>query len=82
MTEDVLTLDDVPKPGEPMLRPILRAGKRGEPLPTLQQARQRAACDLSRLPPHLRVLEIDPAYPVHIAPELKALAAKLDCECG
>lgn len=81
MTEDVLTLDDVPKAGEPMLRPILRAGERVKPLPTLQQARQRADYDLSRLPPHLSVLEIDPAYSVHIAPELKALADKLDHEC-
>ena len=81
MTDDVLTLDAVPKAGEAMLQPILRAGERVGPLPTLQQARQRAAHDLSRLPPHLRVLEIDPAYPVDIAPELKALAARLDHEC-
>ncbi|MGI9419030.1 MAG: nicotinate phosphoribosyltransferase, partial [Geminicoccaceae bacterium] len=80
MVEDVLTLDDVPKAGKPMLRPILRAGRRVEPLPTLQRARQRAANELSRLPPHLRTLETEPAYPVCIAPELKALVVKLDRE--
>ena len=82
IVKDVLTLEDVPKTGEPMLRPILRTGQRLESLPTLQQARHRAAYDLSRLPPHLRSLETEPTCPVHIAPELKALAAKLDRESG
>ncbi|MGI9499591.1 MAG: hypothetical protein ACR2P3_06110 [Geminicoccaceae bacterium] len=35
-----------------------------------------------RLPPRLRALEAERPYPVHIASELKELAAKLDRECG
>jgi hypothetical protein len=38
-----LTEDEI---AESMLRPILHAGERVAPLPTLQQARQKAACDL------------------------------------
>jgi nicotinate phosphoribosyltransferase len=80
MVEDIVTLVDAPKSGEPMLGPVMRAGQRVGRLPTLHQARQRAADDMSRLPPRLRGLETEPPYPVRIATELKSLAAKVDRE--
>ena len=80
MIEDVLTVADTAKSGEPLLRPILRAGMRVGPLPSLEDARCLATYELSRLPRHLRALTSEPTYPVHIAQELRELAATLDQE--
>jgi nicotinate phosphoribosyltransferase len=43
--------------GEALLRPVLLGGRQAEPLPTAQQARQRAAESIARLEPALRMLE-------------------------
>jgi nicotinate phosphoribosyltransferase len=60
--------------GEALLRPILIGGRLIEPLPTLEQARQRAAESIALLPPELRALE--PAaepWPVIHSRELREL---------
>lgn len=74
---DVVALETDVLPGEPLLEPVMRGGRRTDaPLP-LEPIRQFAARQLQRLPPELVAFE--PAqYPVEIAPSLQELAARLD----
>jgi nicotinate phosphoribosyltransferase len=78
MVGDILTLEDDPQEGEPLLRPVMRAGQRLGSLPPLWEIRQHAAVELARLPEHLRQLQVDPPYPVAIAQSLHDLAAAVD----
>ena len=78
MCEDVLTLETDPQEGEPLLTPVMRGGRRIGPLPSLAEARARAAADLARLPEALRSLEPGPPYPVRVAPALRALVREVD----
>jgi nicotinate phosphoribosyltransferase len=78
MEGDVVTLDDALAPGEPLLRLVVRDGRRVAPLPSLADARARAAADLARLPEPLRRLEDGAPYPVTIGSAVQALTAKLD----
>jgi nicotinate phosphoribosyltransferase len=59
--------------GEALLRPVILGGRLVEPLPTLEQARQRAAECLAKLPPALRELEAAEPWPVIYSRELRAL---------
>jgi nicotinate phosphoribosyltransferase len=59
--------------GEALLRPILLGGRLIEPLPTIDQARQRAAESISRLPAALRQLEVTEPWPVIQSRELREL---------
>ena len=59
--------------GEALLRPVILGGRLVEPLPTLGQARQRAAECLSKLPPALRQLETGEPWPVIFSRELREL---------
>lgn len=77
MCRDVISTHYDQQPGEPLLRQVLKAGKRCCPTPTLGEIRERAARDLARLPEPLRRLE-PLAYPVEIGASLKALAAEVD----
>lgn len=67
---DVVTVADDPQPGEPLLAPAMREGKR-LPQPDLAAARARCLAQLARLPE-------TPRYPVEISPALAALAAEVD----
>jgi nicotinate phosphoribosyltransferase len=60
--------------------PVMRAGKRTTPAPTLSAIRERAARDLARLPEPLRKLQLGAEYPVQVADALTALAAQLDAK--
>jgi nicotinate phosphoribosyltransferase len=82
MSGDVLSLEDDPHPGEPLLLPVMKAGHRLEPRPSLQDARARAALDLARLPEPLRRLVAGAAYPVEVAPALVRLAEEVDRRCA
>lgn len=76
---DSVQLDDEPPAGEPLLRPCMRAGRRVPPAPTLQQARDRCADQLARLPDALRALSpVSEPYPVAISDGLRALAREVD----
>lgn len=78
MAGDVLGLASEDLPGEPLLRPVMRDGRRvGAPEP-LTQARARAAAQIAALPPHLHQAETDPAYKVSPSPALRALADEVD----
>ena len=78
MCRDTLSVETDTKPGEPLIVPVLRGGKRIVPSPTLAQIRERAARDLARLPEPLRHLNEGASYPVTVADALTDLAAKTD----
>ncbi|HXZ22647.1 MAG TPA: nicotinate phosphoribosyltransferase, partial [Pseudolabrys sp.] len=79
MRGDILSLEDDSAPGEPLIAPMVRAGKRVTPAPTFAQIREHSARELARLPEPLRRLEaVD--YPVRISENLKALAAQIDSQ--
>ncbi len=59
--------------GEALLRPIILGGSLVEPLPTLAQARERAAQSIAKLPPSLRELEVAEPWPVIQSRELREL---------
>jgi nicotinate phosphoribosyltransferase len=78
MAGDVISLDGDDQPGEPLIQVAMQNGRRVGTLPSLDEARARAARDLARLPEALRRLERGAAYPVQIADRLKSLAAEVD----
>jgi nicotinate phosphoribosyltransferase len=80
MSGDVLSVEADRQPGEPLIVPVMRGGKRVAPQETLSQIRERAARDLARLPEPLARLEAGTAYPVKIADALVALAAEADAK--
>jgi nicotinate phosphoribosyltransferase len=59
--------------GEALLRPIILGGHLVEPLPTIGEARQRAAESLQKLPAALRQLEVGEPWPVIFSRELREL---------
>lgn len=77
MAVDVVTLETDPQPGEPLLVPVMRGGRRLAPSPDLAAVRRHAADNLARLPEPLRRLDAFD-YPVEIAPALRELAAQVD----
>ena len=62
--------------GEALLRPVILGGRLIEPLPTLEQARRRAAESLGKLPAALRQLEPAEPWPVIYSRELRELIAQ------
>jgi nicotinate phosphoribosyltransferase len=78
MAGDVLTLEYAPQGGEPLLRPVMRAGRRLSPSTPLSVIRRHAATELARLPEPLRQLRVEPPDPVAIAQALHDMAAMVD----
>ena len=78
MAGDTLTVETDRQPGEPLLQPVMRGGKRLAPTTPLQEARAFAAQQIGRLPARLRALTEADAYPVQVAPALCALAQTVD----
>ena len=74
MCRDTLSVESDQNPGEPLIVPVMRGGKRIAPSPTLVQIRERAARDLARLPEPLRQLNEGASYPVTVADQLMELA--------
>jgi nicotinate phosphoribosyltransferase len=77
MRGDILSLENDRQPGEALIVPVMRTGKRVAPVPTLAQIRERAAGDLNRLPGPLARLESGFDYPVNVADALTALAKQI-----
>jgi nicotinate phosphoribosyltransferase len=76
---DVLGLVDESAPGEPLLAPVMRGGRRLSPGPALEDSRERCARELAALPDSLRNLQPAAArYPVRISGALRELAARVD----
>jgi len=80
MHGDILSIETDQQKGEPLIVPVMRAGKRIAPSPTLAQIRARAATDLARLPDPLRQLQSGASYPVKVADALTALAKQADAK--
>ncbi len=80
MRGDILALENDKQPGEALVVPVMRAGKRIAPAPTLTQIRERAAADLARLAGPLVRLESGFDYPVQVANALTALAKEIDAK--
>jgi len=78
MAGDVLTLEDDPQHGEPLLQPVMQGGRRVGLPPTLADARTRVARELERLPVALKTLVPGQRYRVDVAPALVELAAAVD----
>jgi nicotinate phosphoribosyltransferase len=70
---DVLTRRGDVEPGHPLLRPVMRAGKRlPGASPPLADVRARARREVSRLPPQVRALApARPPYPVRLGTALE-----------
>jgi nicotinate phosphoribosyltransferase len=78
MAGDILALEGHDKPGEPLIQPFMRGGRRLRPPETLADIRLRAKRELERLPETLRRLEPNATYSVEVADELVKLAAEVD----
>ncbi|MDH4233962.1 MAG: nicotinate phosphoribosyltransferase [Gallionella sp.] len=78
MTADVVTVEGDAQSGEPLLKPVMRAGKRVSGAESLADIRSRAADNLACLPEALRHLREPYEYRVEISPALKQLAAQVD----
>lgn len=78
LSSDLLTLTQDHAAGQPLLMPVMRAGRRLGPPPGLLALRQRAVEELDRLPPALRSLGPTPGYPVRVSDALRRLAAEVD----
>jgi nicotinate phosphoribosyltransferase len=79
IARDVVTLETDARPGETLLAPVMRAGRRVAEAPGLNTIRAHARRELDRLPPRLRTLtDASPPYDVEIAPPLAALADAVD----
>lgn len=75
---DILTLEDDSQEGEPLIKPVMRAGKRlADPVP-LTALREHARDELARLPHALQALEKGPDYPVQVSTALRDLAKAVD----
>jgi nicotinate phosphoribosyltransferase len=78
MYQDVLTREGDVHPGDPLLVPAMRAGRRVSRSPSLAEIRRIVAAQFRRLPPALRRLEPAPSLPVRVAPALRRLAEEVD----
>jgi nicotinate phosphoribosyltransferase len=78
MASDVLSLETEPAPGEALLAPVMRAGRRIASSPPLTACREFAARQLARLPDALRGLELKAVYQVDVSDGLQRLAAEVD----
>lgn len=78
MRSDLVTLANAREEGEALLAPVMRSGRRLHAPEPLEAIRERAARSLGSLPDHLRALDVEPRYPVHIGSPLQRLAAELD----
>lgn len=79
---DVIGLAEEDQVGEPLLRPVMRDGRRLEDArEDLDTIRRRAADQLRRLPDRIRSLEpADPPYPVDVSGRLRELRDEVAAE--
>jgi nicotinate phosphoribosyltransferase len=78
MVGDVLSVEGDEQAGEPLLRPVMRGGRRIAPSPTLAEIRSRTALEFERLPERLHRLELGAKYPVQVSDLLLRLASEVD----
>ena len=78
MAGDILSTEDDAQPGEPLLRPVMRGGKRVGAPATLGDIRSHARRELEHLSEPLRRVEPRGSYSVVIAGRLVRLAGEVD----
>jgi nicotinate phosphoribosyltransferase len=78
IARDILSVEGDEQTGEPLIKPVMKGGRRIAPRPTLAEIRARAARDLERLPEPLRRLEPGASCPVEVAAALTRLADEVD----
>jgi nicotinate phosphoribosyltransferase len=74
---DLVTRADEVAPGDPLLVPIVRAGKLTGELPTLEAIRAHCTAQVAMLPEHLKRLDAEGDYPVTYSDQLEADAKKV-----
>jgi nicotinate phosphoribosyltransferase len=75
---DVLSVADDDQPGEPLIAPVMRNGRRLAPPPALDDVRAYATDNLARLPAPLKQLGASEPYPVVVGEALIKLADEVD----
>ena len=76
---DCIALAEEHRPGEPLLREVMRDGRRVDPLPSLADSRRHCGTQLAALGRSLRELSSGAGeYPVVVSEHLRTLAAQLD----
>jgi len=78
MAGDILSLDSDGQPGEPLIEPVMRNGRRLKPSPSLDGVRGHAARQLAQLPEELRQLKPGASYQARIGQSLSDLASAFD----
>lgn len=78
LSHDIVTTDRDRKQGKPLLRPVMKEGRRLGSSPDLADVRHYAATQLGKLPDSLRTLEKGPSYDVQISQDLQNLAQAVD----
>jgi len=77
---DIIALHNEKVEGELLLVKVMEKGKIVYDLPTLEDVRERALENLSKLPDKYQRLEKAPHYPVVLSPKLKKMMNKLTNE--
>ena len=81
MAGDAVALEENdPQEGERLIQPVMRAGRRLHPNPSLHEIRHQTIANYRRLPASMATLEPAPMYRVTISAALQALANQLDRE--
>ena len=78
MSYDLLTLKDDIQDGQPLLKPIMKNGKKVVSLPPIDEIREYVQSQVKQLPDYLKVLDKAEDYPVIISDKLKECSTKLD----
>lgn len=78
MLSDMLSAENDKQEGEPLIQPVMAAGRRLAPQRSLDDIRRHARLQLERLPPELRALQALVPYPVQVSAALEQLAAVAD----
>jgi nicotinate phosphoribosyltransferase len=75
---DIVTMLSDPQEGDPLLFPVMKAGRRLAPSPALDDIRKEVTTALSRLPDWMRGLDVSSPYDVRISQALHDLAETVD----
>jgi nicotinate phosphoribosyltransferase len=75
---DVLTVDEDLREGRPLIRPMMREGRRIDPPEPLADIRRRLDSELASLPAALKSVDQAPPYEVRISRALQELAREVD----
>ncbi len=82
MVRDLLTIEADRQDATPLVEPVMTAGSRLAPGPSLADIRARTTEQLATLPPGLRKLAEADAYPVEVSDPLRDLADEVDRRTG